>query len=118
MASFLEAQSWDYFLTVTFAVPRHAHQAVATLNSIRNTLVATDGPALLHLATEPHRSGTLHVHGLYKKADGSSITAAGLWEPLFRRYGRSKVETPRNQHSTARYVAKYVIKSEGEWLLA
>ena len=110
---------WDAFITVTFRKPREARHAISTLNGIKRTLDGAVETSAGFLGTEPHMSQAIHVHGLvsWNEPAALSIIRTITWRRLFKAYGRSQVVEPKSIGGVAGYVAKYVLKSLGEYVV-
>lgn len=117
--AWLEGQSWDAFITVTFRESRSGHHAMSTLNTVQKIIESVTTDTHGFLGTEEHLSSTLHVHGLIKWPDRPYISKAILrtltWQKLFDRMGRSQVVAPRSASSVSKYVSKYVTKGFTEY---
>lgn len=86
----------------------------AAINDVWDEL-AWQGAKRAFIVAEPHQSGDLHTHG---------IMAGGLpqqrpinlpwdiWQGLFNRFGRAKVESPRQGEAVSMYCAKYLLKQQ------
>ncbi len=112
-AEFLQGYNWDYVLTSTFRKPRrepyyalqHVWHRLQNYNVARAFLVA-----------EPHQSGDLHIHGLAAGAGPGWRPEMALpwdiWQGLFKRFGRAKVEACNSQEAVTGYCAKYLLKQQ------
>jgi hypothetical protein len=112
-AEWLQGYYWDYFVTSTFRVarkePYYALQSVwhelRKSNVFRSFLVA-----------EPHQSGDLHIHGLVAgRGPGWEPEIALPWDmfdSLFHRFGRARVEACNNHEAVSMYCAKYLLKQQ------
>jgi len=115
--AWLAAYPWHYFLTVTFRdlVPMHRQESV--LHAVGQTLVHNFVTDRLFLVSEAHKSQTLHLHGLYRIAtereDIRKYAMGAIWKVLFDKFGRSKVEYPRDEIDVAEYATKYCLKTGG-----
>jgi len=117
----LQTLPWDYFLTITFSEPLPVHRAETVMNSVYKTLRAAYSPWTVFLGAEPHVSRLMHLHGLYRSSVGRYSpggrgamvieSASDVWRPLFKTFGRSKVEIPRDAAHVSRYVSKYCVKN-------
>ncbi|MHC4510517.1 MAG: hypothetical protein ACYTAO_16445 [Planctomycetota bacterium] len=120
MAKWLEQYNWDYFLTVT--------TRLESTNPHR--LLQKVGRALggwpvkrAYLVTEPFYSRNgYHVHGLCALPKGAHASPAVMWARLFKQFGRTKIEAPRDLTSVSNYLSKYLTKSDlddysllGDW---
>lgn len=109
-ASFLNAQEWDYFLTITFREPLPQYRAERVLDSVYGALKRFK-PSMVFLAAEAHVSQLAHFHGLFKGSTPlPELRASELWQRLYDLFGRSKVEIPRSKSDVADYVSKYCVK--------
>jgi len=115
---FLTTFDWTYFLTVTFDTPLPAYRQETVVGGIYKTLGSVDVPAHLFLATEPHLSRSMHVHGLLElrpEEKGNPVAvklmALWYWRTLFRVYGRSQVVPVRKVGGVSGYCAKYLTKT-------
>lgn len=115
-SEYLISQPWDYFLTITFREPVARHRALATLYFCDRTLRRLK-PRSVFLGAEEHLSTYLHIHGLFRcgTIPGLENPASEIFQSLFERYGRSKVEIPRSQADVATYVTKYATKNLAEY---
>jgi len=66
-------------------------------------------------------SQAIHVHGLIRWQEAPLVAQKVLrsitWRNLFERFGRSQVVEPKSIGGVSGYVAKYVLKSQGEYLV-
>jgi len=112
-AQWLQSYHWDYFLTSTFREPRkepyYALQAV--WHELKRHSVAR-----AFLAVEPHESGDLHIHGILAGAGPGWKPELELpwdiWDGLYKRFGRAKVEACDSQERVSSYCAKYLLKQQ------
>lgn len=116
LATWLESMPWDYFWTVTSRRPRR--DALALIRDVSHHFRSLDYASALFIACEPHRlSRNLHAHGLYRSETGTQLglslgvpSPGGIWEGLFYRFGRSRVEPIRSTSEVSAYCSKYVTK--------
>lgn len=112
-AEWLKGYNWDYFMTVTFRKakkePYYALESV--YRELRNFYVAR-----AFLGCEPHQSGDLHIHGILSGAAPGWKPEISLpweiWNGLFKRFGRSKVEACNSAEAVSSYCAKYILKQQ------
>jgi hypothetical protein len=66
------------------------------------------------LATEPHKTGELHIHSLINGVDGLDPVrdVAPLW---FKRFGRVEVERFDRELGAINYLTKYITKDIYDW---
>lgn len=129
LASWLAALPWDYYWTVTFKRPRR--DSLSVIRDI-TTELHRQGCSRAFIGCEPFKvSHNLHAHGLLLGTSFAHLTrdagylpgsATHVWEKLFRRFGRSRVESINNQQQVAAYCSKYVTKiTDGDnwslWML-
>lgn len=120
-ASWLQEVPWDYFLTITFTVPRHPGQAIAVLQEIAGVVGRPQpGFSRLFLGTELHSNRTLHAHGLYRGPEANGgvrhiASSTVLWQSLFHSFGRSAVSRVSSNEDVTQYVTKYVTKALTEY---
>jgi len=112
---FLSTFNWDYFITVTFRVPRQPHHALGTVREV-GKVIRRSNTGRLFLGTELHVNRTLHLHGLLE-AHGrpNGFLKRQLWADLFDRFGRSQVLDVQSREAVSSYVSKYVVKGLTEW---
>jgi hypothetical protein len=120
-ATFLKEFHWDYFFTSTFRAPRREpyYAMKGVWHELRHFNVAR-----AFMGVEPHKSGDLHIHGI---AAGMyrSVGMVGMvgwkpeialpwdiWQGLFHRFGRAKVEECNSYEAVTAYCAKYVLKGQ------
>jgi len=112
-AEWLKGYNWDYFLTSTFRQPRKdPYYALRIVwYELKRYFVAR-----AFLVAEPHQSGDLHVHGIIAgRGPGWQPEMAlpwDIWQGLFNRFGRAKVELCSSQQAAAAYCAKYLLKQQ------
>ena len=111
---FLSRFPWSHFLTISFREPQRAGKAMSVLSAVSKTIGRGWAPWHLFLATEPHRTGLLHLHGLMVERD-ADMNRRALWQVLFTRYGISRVDSIESIGGVTGYVIKYVTKGIGEW---
>ena len=114
LAEWLQADSWDYFFTITCR--RERRDSIAFIRDV-SQVVQYDR---MFIACEPHRySYNLHAHGLIAvetavqlpwRGDSWQSTPHELWDKWFHKFGRSRVEPIRSMHDVASYCSKYVTK--------
>lgn len=116
LSSYLQSRDWDYFITVTTRKPWH--DAIALNREAYSKLNGITAIERAFLCTEPYyvRSG-VHLHGLVKadKKYVEFIPTQRIWQGLFTRFGRSKVELVHNLEQVTGYCSKYVTKSQGDY---
>lgn len=112
-AEWLQGFNWDYFMTATFRKPRvEPYYALkAVFGELENY-----GVARAFLGAEPFQSGDLHIHGILAGPapdwrPGISLPW-DIWNGLFVKFGRAKVEACNNLESVTAYCAKYVLKQQ------
>ena len=120
-AAFLGRYEWEYFLTITFRLPREPHHAQSTLSQIGN-IIERHSNGRYFLGSELHHSRTLHVHGLFTPrkrttAPSSGVTARALWGVFLEEFGRSQVRRVLTNEAVTRYCSKYCTKDLTEWKL-
>ena len=108
LREWLSSLGWTFFITVTFRQPREMHQSMSALNSVHKALSPWK-PRLVFLGTEQHVSRLMHIHGLFSSGLIHPNTWI-MWQRLFERFGRSKVEWVRSQEDVTAYCTKYVTK--------
>jgi len=112
-SDWLQTKHWDYFFTTTFRSPRK--EPYYALNHCWHEL-KNHHVARAFIGVEPHKSGDLHLHGLLAGRGGGWQPEIKLpwdiWEGLFERFGRSKVEACNSQEAVTAYCAKYVLKAQ------
>jgi len=112
-ATWLQTFHWDYFFTVTFRSPRrepyYAMKGVWTELKKYNV-----GRAFL--GVEPHRTGDLHIHGIMSGMPFPWKPEISLpwdiFDGLFHKFGRSKVEACNSNELVTNYCAKYILKEQ------
>jgi hypothetical protein len=113
-SQWLQTYFWDYFVTVTFRSPRkepyYALQHV--WHSLQNYNVAR-----AFLACEPFKSGgDIHVHGIVAGRSPGWRPEVRLpweiWQGLFNRFGRSKVELCNSLAAVSNYCTNYILKDQ------
>lgn len=112
-AEWLQGYRWDAFLTSTFRRPRK--EPYYALQAVRGEL-ERHNVVRGFLAAEPHQSGDLHIHGIVAGSirNGHSLmdSPTGIWEGLFKRFGRAKVEPCNNHEAVTMYCSKYLLKQQ------
>ncbi len=112
-AEFLQGYNWDYFLTSTFR--RQRKEPYYALQSVWHRL-QNYNVARAFLVAEPHQTGDLHIHGLAAGAGPGWRPEMALpwdiWQGLFKRFGRAKVEACNTQEAVTGYCAKYLLKQQ------
>lgn len=117
-ARFLWQWPFDWWFTVTFRQGVPQHRAASVLNAVGHQVHRLTGSTLLFAATEPHRSGDVHVHGLVcTRPKGLAHSPAEVWSSLFRTYGRSEFRQSRSPTAVSTYCAKYVCKHLTDYIL-
>ncbi len=106
---------WDTFITQTFSYEMSRDQADVALARVQAFLAKRYRLSHGFLGAELHRSGSVHLHGLFGTA--SPIRRSALWEALHSRFGFARVVPARSHEAVAAYCTKYVTKSLAEWLL-
>ena len=109
----LKAYNWDYFFTVTFRSPRR--EPYYAMKHVWSDLQKHHvGRAFM--GVEPFVSGDLHIHGLLSGRPPGWLPEIDLpwdiWDSLFHRFGRSKVEACNSPLAVASYCSKYVLKAQ------
>jgi hypothetical protein len=119
-ADFLQSRQWDFFATVTSAVPRKD-----TLAFVRDFDVIAHGHApgkfRGFVAVEPHRTGMIHIHSLLSYDQSVTPEGRSLYHPEANElqarfnwvFGRSRVDTINSREDVSNYCSKYVTKREG-----
>lgn len=119
-ADWLKAYHWDYFLTSTFRSARR--EPYYALKHVWNEL-KKHNVARAFLGAEPFRTGDLHIHGIVAGAYSWNYDSFIPWKPgidlpwdiwqgLFKRFGRAKVEACNSSEAVTAYCAKYVLKEQ------
>ncbi len=111
----LSLREWDWFLTITFKQPRK--DVILALNSVETALKSVYTHPTAFLGAEYHRSGDVHVHGLFKQCVACQLPddTLRLWSTLFHRLGRSEVVPPRQKADVIKYTTKYCTKDLTDW---
>ena len=110
--AFLSQVEWDYFLTVTFKLPRKdSHLA---LQSIIRGLSAYPH-IVAFLGTELHMSGDVHAHGLLHLPEKDPSDSWRIWAALFNECGRTEAFPPLRQADVIKYTTKYCTKALTDW---
>lgn len=113
-AEWLSGVDWDWFLTVTFKRPRK--DVILALNAVENAINSVYSHSTAFLGAEYHRSGDVHIHGLFKLPEGHRHNDSNwLWATLFERLGRSEVVPPRQAADVILYTTKYCTKDLTDW---
>ncbi len=116
LGAYLQSFPWSYFITVTTRKPwkdsislnREAYRVLNEATAVERSF----------LCTEPYYlRGGVHLHGLVKADDKYEqfIPTRDIWQRLFTRFGRSKVEVVRSLENVTGYCSKYVTKSTGDY---
>ena len=112
-AEFLKKYYWDDFFTVTFREPRKEpyYAARNVWNQLKEYNVA-----MAFMGVEPHQSGDLHVHGIMS-GNGPGWKPEiklpwEIWEGLFKKFGRNKVEMCNTLEAVTGYCSKYILKQQ------
>jgi hypothetical protein len=112
-SEWLQDYNWDYFLTSTFR--RQRQEPYYALQSVWHELKKSF-VARAFLVAEPHQSGDLHIHGLAAGTGGGWRPEIALpwdiWQGLYKRFGRAKVEACNSQEAVTGYCAKYLLKQQ------
>lgn len=113
VSTFIQSQTWDYFLTVTFREDRR--DDYAAIRDVWHTLHWRGEVKRAFLASESFRARReLHVHGLctenHRNPFIKMANSQYLWHTLFHTFGRSKIEAIQNSEDVSNYCAKYVSK--------
>lgn len=116
-SEYLQQYRWDYYATVTFREPRK--DPYYAMKAVSGFLWRESGAGRAFLAAEPHKSGDLHIHTImaqpikrgYRIYPGMG-TPEEVWQGLFDRFGRSKVEPIRGAGDVSDYCSKYVLKGQ------
>jgi hypothetical protein len=112
-AEWIQGYHWDYFLTNTFRTPRKEpyYALQSTWHELKNHNVAR-----AFLVAEPHQSSDLHIHGLVAGAGPGWKPEIDLpwdiWQGLYKRFGRARVEAANNHEAVSMYCAKYLLKEQ------
>lgn len=118
-ADYLQSLHWDFFITVTFR--NHWRDSIKAHEAVWNALHYDSNVKRAFLAVERHRypNWQVHVHGLVSDYDGSwrpgMLLPWSMWENLFKRFGRTRVEQIRSSEDVSGYCAKYVTKRVSEY---
>lgn len=108
LVPWIQGRPWQYFLTITYRTPRKMDAFYREAHRIESVLKGQSG----FLAPEEHRTGRLHIHGLFNTYKPTSVpTSAYYWELLFRRFGRAEVKPIREIGGAIGYTTKYVTKA-------
>lgn len=115
-AKWLGSIAWHYFFTGTF---REDYSIDGTRRAGSRFFSSFPGLDLCVLFIESGSLyGKIHLHGLVRF--NSPIPSAGLiWQHWFKKYGRCRVEAPKNEKSVASYCSKYVTKQQKDetWII-
>lgn len=117
LSDWLQASPWDIFFTITTRKPRR--DSLAFIRDIKGNLEQGNQCSKLFIACEPYRfNRNLHAHGLL--LFGGQVDSGGryfsrdvsydLWDDLFRKFGRSRVEHIVSRRQVVNYCVKYVTK--------
>lgn len=112
-AEWLQGYRWDYFATATFRQPRK--EPYYALKHVWHELHTHSNVDRAFLVAEPFQSGDLHIHGLLAGDDAWRPYMElpwNIWQGLFDRFGRAKVETVNDANAVAMYCAKYLLKQQ------
>lgn len=120
-AEFLQSFCWEDMITVTFREPRKepyyaAKNVWRVLFNGQNSAGHYNCVSRAFLAVEPFQSGDLHIHGLIAgNVRGVKPEMALPWEiydSLFTRFGRTRVEACNSMEAVTNYCAKYILKQQ------
>lgn len=99
---------WDVMCTFTF-------RWEASIESARRCFerwVARDLPRVSYfyaIEPNPSRDGH-HVHSLW--ADAKTVWRKGVWQDVFKRWGRARIEPVRSKEHSTEYASKYLCKAD------
>ncbi len=112
-AEWLQGYNWDYLATITFRSPRR--EPYYALTHAWSEL-GKHNVARAFLGVEPHQSGDLHIHGLLAgPAPGWRPEIElpwQIWDGLFHRFGRARVEACNTHAAVTAYCSKYILKEQ------
>lgn len=113
-ANWLQQYQWDDFLTVTFRSARR--EPYYALQHVWHEL-QRHHVARAFLACEPFQAcGDIHIHGIVAGRGPGWYPEIQLpweiWDGLFHRFGRSKVEACNSHEAVTMYCAKYILKQQ------
>lgn len=112
-AEWLKEYNWDYFMTATFRKPRR--EPYYALQHVWYEL-KRHWVARAFMGVEPHQSGDLHIHGIIAGSPPGWKPEIALpwdiWQGLFKRFGRARVEACNTREAVSLYCAKYVLKQQ------
>lgn len=112
-ADFLKGYHWDYFVTATFRKARH--DPYYATNAVWNELEKHSAHRGFMVA-EPFQSGDLHIHGIVSGPPPGWKPEIELpwniWDGLFKRFGRARVDLINDRESVSLYCGKYVLKQQ------
>lgn len=116
-ADFLKSYNWDYFMTVTFEKPRL--DPYYAMKTVYNTL-EKNNVARAFMGCERFKTGgdELHIHGLVSGPPVGWKPEINMpweiWEDLFEKHGRSKIEAANSQEAVSGYCSKYILKDQSK----
>jgi hypothetical protein len=112
-AEWLQGYRWDYFFTCTFRDARR--EPYYALEHVTSELVRHN-MARGFLVAEPLQSGDLHTHGIIagsvRQERNLMAEPEVMWQGLFKRFGRSKVEYCHTVAAVTMYCSKYILKQQ------
>jgi hypothetical protein len=112
-AEWLQGYNWDYLATITFRSPRE--EPYYALTHVWSEL-GKHNVARAFLGVEPHQSGDLHIHGLLAGCPPGWLPDIALpweiWDGLFHRFGRARVEACNTREAVTAYCSKYILKEQ------
>ncbi|MBA7673433.1 hypothetical protein ES703_81630 [subsurface metagenome] len=112
-AEWLQGYNWDYLATITFRSPRRE-----PYYALKHTWgeLGKHNVARAFLGVEPHQSGDLHIHGLLAGCPPGWRPEIDLpwqiWDGLFHRFGRARVEACNTREAVTAYCSKYILKEQ------
>ena len=118
---FIAQWPWQWFVTLTFSTDPHPEKALKlfylwaskmnrALYGRRWNKVQPFGVSWV-VATEPHKSGRVHLHALVAGVEETRrLTWMDKWSGLSRQTGWARIVPVDNQTAVSRYVTKYVAK--------
>lgn len=117
------ANSWDYFVTLTFnpdKVDRYSYDDCSKkLSQWLKDLKKRVNPDFMYLVVpELHKDGAYHFHGLFAHCDGLCIVPSGHFDKSGKvvynigsyRLGFTTATAVGNQQAVNKYITKYVTK--------
>jgi len=122
-ADWLGSLPWDFFLTITFREPVPMRRQEAVTHAVGQSIKARyETVDMLALFAEPHKSQSLHLHGLVHLVDQGlpqlhSYCRRDMQSYLRDKFGFSTAEFPRGRRAVSSYVAKYCVKTNGYYEL-